>query len=88
MTTTTITKSSPGFDTLVTGPETTFTAGTSEGYSRLRNGLYEQMIAAQMTAEIDDDPMERNALRRARQQIREGVGRWLGENENPSDAID
>jgi hypothetical protein len=34
------------------------------------------------------DEWEREQLDRARQQIREGKGRWLADDENPSDALE
>jgi hypothetical protein len=43
---------------------------------------------AQIMAEIGANPREQEELRRASQQIREGAGRWLADDENPSDAID
>ena len=47
----------------------------------------EQSMPEQITAEIAADPTEQAELARAAEQIAQGKGRWLEEDENPSDAL-
>jgi hypothetical protein len=70
------------------------TTGSGKTRFMVLRALYEHSWSttadetAQIMAEIEANPREREELERARQQIREGAGRWLDDDENPSDAID
>lgn len=48
-----ISESRRQYDTVTIGPETTLTEGAEAGYRRLREGLYEQMEAAQTASQAE-----------------------------------